>query len=157
MWSQLVRLAVCLALGAHFCVNSTLRVSDATTITMSSNAPSTLAISSSAASRTRRDYTSSAHHGKVPSPLQRWPDQAPTTSRHSKAKTSATHGTSTSSVGSTRSLPTTLGGQVYTTTSRPFRCKRPPGPGTSLRTTLLQDLALMATNGSQAAQSIRGL
>jgi hypothetical protein len=30
-----------------------------------------LAILSSAASRTRKDYTSSAHHGKVPSQLQR--------------------------------------------------------------------------------------
>jgi hypothetical protein len=49
----------------------TLRVSDATTIAMSRNTPSTLVISSSAASRTRKDYTSSAHPGKVPSQLQR--------------------------------------------------------------------------------------
>jgi hypothetical protein len=35
------------------------RVSDATTITTSRNAPSTLVISSSIASRTRKDYTSS--------------------------------------------------------------------------------------------------
>jgi hypothetical protein len=116
----------------------TLRVSDATTTATSRNAPSTLATSSSAISRTRKDCTSSAHHGKVPSHLRRWPDQAPTASRHSKAKTSETCGTSTSSVGSTRNLTTTLGAQVYTTTSRPLRCKRPPGPGTSLRTTLLQ-------------------
>jgi hypothetical protein len=49
----------------------TLRVSDATMIATSRNAPSTLVISSSAASRTRKDYTSSARHGKVPSQLQR--------------------------------------------------------------------------------------
>jgi hypothetical protein len=48
-----------------------LRVSDATMIATSRNAPSTLAISSSVASRTRKDYTSSARHGKVPSSLQR--------------------------------------------------------------------------------------
>jgi hypothetical protein len=48
-----------------------LRVSDATMIATSRNAPSTLVISSSAASRTRKDCTSSAHHGKVPSQLQR--------------------------------------------------------------------------------------
>jgi hypothetical protein len=41
-----------------------------------------------------------------------------------------------------------LGAQVYTTTPKPLRCKRPPGPSTSLRTTLLQDPALTATNGS---------
>jgi hypothetical protein len=49
----------------------TLRVSHATTIATSRNAPSTLAILSSAASRTQKDYTSSAHPGKVPSQLQR--------------------------------------------------------------------------------------
>jgi hypothetical protein len=49
----------------------TSRVSNATTIAMSRNAPSTLAITSSAASRTRKDYTSSARPGKVPSQLQR--------------------------------------------------------------------------------------
>jgi hypothetical protein len=49
----------------------TLRVSDATMIATSRNDPSTLAISSSAASRTQKDYTSSALHGKVPSQLQR--------------------------------------------------------------------------------------
>jgi hypothetical protein len=43
----------------------TSRVSDATTIAMSRNAPSMLAILSSAASRTRKDYTSSARPGKV--------------------------------------------------------------------------------------------
>jgi hypothetical protein len=48
-----------------------LRVSDATTIATSRNAPSTLVISSSAVSRTRKDYISSARHGKVPSQLQR--------------------------------------------------------------------------------------
>jgi hypothetical protein len=47
------------------------RVSDATTIATSRNAPSTLVISSSIASRTRKDYTSSARPGKVPSLLQR--------------------------------------------------------------------------------------
>jgi hypothetical protein len=46
------------------------------------------------------------------------------------------------SIGSTRSLPTTPGAQVYTTTSRPLRCKRPPGPVTSLRTTLLSKIQL---------------
>jgi hypothetical protein len=49
----------------------TLRVSDATMIATSSNAPSTLVISSSAAFRTRKDYTSSARLGKVPSQSQR--------------------------------------------------------------------------------------
>jgi hypothetical protein len=49
----------------------TSRVSDATTIATSRNAPSTLAISSSAVSRTRRDFTSSARHGKVLSQLQK--------------------------------------------------------------------------------------
>jgi hypothetical protein len=58
---------------------------------------------------------------------------------------------------STPSLPTTLGAQVYTTTQRPLRRKRPPGPGTSLRTTLLQDPVLTATNGSWAAPSNKGL
>jgi hypothetical protein len=49
----------------------TLRVSDATTIATSRNGPSTLAILSSASSRTRNDYTNSARPGKVPSQLQR--------------------------------------------------------------------------------------
>jgi hypothetical protein len=49
----------------------TLRVSDATTTATSRNALATLVISSSAASRTRKDYTSSARRGKVPSQLQR--------------------------------------------------------------------------------------
>jgi hypothetical protein len=89
-------------------------------IATSRNALSMLAISSPVASRTRKDYTSSARHGKVPSQLQRWPDQARIASRHLKAKTSATRGTSTSSVGSTSSLSTTLGAQVYTTTSESF-------------------------------------
>jgi hypothetical protein len=35
------------------------------------------------------------------------------------------------------------------------RRKRPSGPGTSLRTTPLQDPVSTATNGSQAAQSIK--
>jgi hypothetical protein len=47
------------------------RVSDATMIATSRNAPSTLVILSSAVSRTRKDYTSSAPPGKVPSQLQR--------------------------------------------------------------------------------------
>jgi hypothetical protein len=42
----------------------TWRASDATTISMSRNAPSTLVISSSVASRTRKDYTSSAPPGR---------------------------------------------------------------------------------------------
>jgi hypothetical protein len=135
----------------------TSRVSDAITIATSRNAPSTLVVFSSIASRTRKDYTSSARPGKVPSQLQRWPDRAPIASRRSKAKTSTTHGISTSSVDSTPSLPTTLGAQVYTTTQRPLRRKRPLGPGTSLRTTLLQDPALTTTNGSWAAPSNKGL
>jgi hypothetical protein len=49
----------------------TSRVSDTTTIATSRNSPSTLVILSSAASRTRKDYTSSACPGKVPSQLQR--------------------------------------------------------------------------------------
>jgi hypothetical protein len=49
----------------------TWRVSDATTIAMSRNAPSTLVILSSVVSRTLKDYTSSAPPGKVPSPWQR--------------------------------------------------------------------------------------
>jgi hypothetical protein len=49
----------------------TLRVSDTTMIATSRNAPSMLVISSSVASRTRKDYTSSVRHGKVPSQLQR--------------------------------------------------------------------------------------
>jgi hypothetical protein len=48
-----------------------LRVSDAITIATSRNAPSTLAILSAAASRTRKDYTSSARPRKVPSQSQR--------------------------------------------------------------------------------------
>jgi hypothetical protein len=129
----------------------TLRVSDATMIAMSRNAPSTLVISSSAASRTRKDYTSSARHGKVPSQFQKLLDQAPTAYRPLKAKTSATHGISTNSVDSTPSLTSTLEAQVCATTPRPLHRKRPPGPGTSLRTTLLQDPAFTATNGSCTA------
>jgi hypothetical protein len=49
----------------------TCRVSDATTTATSRNTPSTLAISSSVASRTRKDYTSSAPPGKVLSQWQR--------------------------------------------------------------------------------------
>jgi hypothetical protein len=49
----------------------TSRVSNATMIATSRNAPSTLVISSSVASRTRKDYTSSAPPGKVPLQLQR--------------------------------------------------------------------------------------
>jgi hypothetical protein len=40
-------------------------------IATSRNAPSTLVTSSSAAFRTRKDYTNSTRHGKVPSQLQR--------------------------------------------------------------------------------------
>jgi hypothetical protein len=36
-----------------------------------------------------------------------------------------------------------------------LRCKRPLGPSTSLRTTLLQDPASTATNRSRAIQSIK--
>jgi hypothetical protein len=49
----------------------TWRVSDATMIATSRNAPSMLDILSSAVSRTRKDCTSSAPPGKVPSQLQR--------------------------------------------------------------------------------------
>jgi hypothetical protein len=49
----------------------TWRVSDATTVATSRNAPSTLVILSSVASRTRKDYTSSVRTGKVPSQSQR--------------------------------------------------------------------------------------
>jgi hypothetical protein len=72
-----------------------------------------------------------------------------------QATTSATRGTLTSSVDSTHSLSTTLGAQVYTSTLGTFCCKRPLGPCTSLRTTLLQDPALTATNGSRAAQGVK--
>jgi hypothetical protein len=58
---------------------------------------------------------------------------------------------STSSVGSTCSLSTTLGGSSLHDYSRILRCKRPSGPGTSLRATLLRDPALTATNGTRAA------
>jgi hypothetical protein len=69
-----------------------------------------LVILSSVASRTRKDYTSSARPRKVPSQLQRLPDRAPTASRHLKANTSTTRGTSTNSVGSTPSLHDYPGG-----------------------------------------------
>jgi hypothetical protein len=49
----------------------TSRVSDAIMIATSRNAPSMLVTLSSAASRTRKDYTSSGRPGKVPSQLQR--------------------------------------------------------------------------------------
>jgi hypothetical protein len=49
----------------------TSRVSDATMIATSRNAPSTLATPSFAASRTQKDYIRSARHGTVPSQLQR--------------------------------------------------------------------------------------
>jgi hypothetical protein len=51
--------------------HGTSRVSDATTIATSRNAPSTLVILSSTASRAQKDYTRSARLGKVPSQLQR--------------------------------------------------------------------------------------
>jgi hypothetical protein len=66
-------------------------------------------------------------------------------------------GMSTNSVGSTPSLHDYPGAQVYTTASRPLRYKRPPGPGTSLRTTPLQNPAHAATYGSWAAASDKGL
>jgi hypothetical protein len=47
------------------------------------------------------------------------------------------------------------GVQVYTTTPTPHRRKRPSGPGSSLRTTPLQDPARAATYGSWAATSIK--
>jgi hypothetical protein len=72
-----------------------------------------------------------------------------------KATTSATCGMSTSSVDSTRSLPTTLRALVYTTTPGPFAVSGLRGQATSLRTILLQDPALAATNGSQAAQGVK--
>jgi hypothetical protein len=62
---------------------------------------------------------------------------------------------STSSVGSTPSLHDYSGVQVHTTTSTPLRRKRPPGPGSSLRTTPLQDPARAATYGSWAATSVK--
>jgi ribonuclease HI len=86
----------------------TLRVSDAIMIATSRNAPSMLVIKSTDASRTRKNYTSSARHGKVPSRSQRRSDQARIASKHLKATMSATRGMSTSSVDSTRSLSTTL-------------------------------------------------
>jgi hypothetical protein len=49
------------------------------------------------------------------------------------------------------------GGSSLHDYSKPLRCKRPPGTGTSLRTTLLQDPVLTATNGSWAAPSDKGL
>jgi hypothetical protein len=68
---------------------------------------------------------------------------------------------------------TTLGAQVYATTQDPstvsglrvqapvsgllLRYKRPPGPGTSLRTTPIQNPAHAATYGSWAATSDKGL
>jgi hypothetical protein len=83
--------------------------------------------------------------------------RAPTASRHLKAKTSTTRGTSTSFVGSMPSLQDYSGVQVYTTTSTPLCRKRPPGPGPSLRTTPLQDPARATTYGSWAAMSDKGL
>jgi hypothetical protein len=129
-----------------------------------------LAISSSVVSRTRKDYTSSAPPGKVPSQLQRCPGRAPTGSRHLKAKMSTTRGTSTSSVGSTPKSTRLPWGLKYTRLHQDpsavsglralapvsgllLRCKRPPGPGTSLRTTLLQNTAHAATYGSWVATS----
>jgi hypothetical protein len=48
-------------------------------------------------------------------------------------------------------------GLKSTRLQKPLRCKRPPGPGTSLRTTLFQDPASKATNGSWATPSDKGL
>jgi hypothetical protein len=63
--------------------------------------------------------------------------RAPTASKHLKAKTSTTRGTSTNSVDSTPSLHDYPGVQIYTTTSTPLAASDPPGPGSSLRTTPL--------------------
>jgi hypothetical protein len=60
-------------------------------------------------------------------------------------------------VGSNPSLHDYFGVQVYTTTSTPLCRKRPPGPGSSLQTTPLQDPACAATYGSWAATSHKGL
>jgi hypothetical protein len=98
----------------------TSRVSDATMIATSRNAPSMLEILSSTASRTRKDYTSSARPGKVLSQLQRLPDQAPIASRRSKANMSTTRGISTSSVDSMPSLSTTLGLKSTRLLQNPF-------------------------------------
>jgi hypothetical protein len=77
-------------------------------------------------------YTSLARPGKVLSQLQRLPDQAPIASRRSKAKTSTTHGISTSSVDSTTSLSTTLGAQVVTPVfPKKTKCKPICMPGPS--------------------------
>jgi hypothetical protein len=80
-----------------------------------------------------------------------------TASRRLKAKTSTTRGTSTNSVDSTPSLHNYTGGSSLYDYSRPLRRKRPPGLGTSLRTTPLQDPAHAATNGSWAATSDKEL
>jgi hypothetical protein len=77
--------------------------------------------------------------------------------RHLKAKTSTTRGTSTIYVGSTPSLHDYSGVQVYTTTSTPLCRRRPPGPGSSLRTTPLQNPARAATYRSWAPTSDKGL
>jgi hypothetical protein len=40
---------------------------------------------------------------------------------------------------------------------RALHCKRPPGPGTSLRTTPLRDPVLTATNGTRGCLERQGL
>jgi hypothetical protein len=47
------------------------------------------------------------------------------------------------------------GGSSLHDYSRIIRCKRPTSPGTSLRTTLLREPALTATNGTRAAYSVK--
>jgi hypothetical protein len=91
-----------------------------------------------------------------------------------KAKTSTTRGTSASFVGSTPKSTRLLWGLKSTRLHQDpsavsglrvlapvsvllLRCKRPPGPGTSLRTTLFQNPAHAATYGSWAATSDKGL
>jgi hypothetical protein len=115
----------------------TWRVSDATTITTSRNAPSTLAISSSVASETRKDYTSSAPPWEGPFIVAKVTRPGSYRLQTLEGEEVTTRGTSTSSVGSTPSLHDYSGSQVYATTSRPLRRKRPLGPGTSLQNTPL--------------------
>jgi hypothetical protein len=61
--------------------------------------------------------------------------RAPTASIRLKVKTSTTHGTSNNFVNSMPSLHDYTGGSSLYDYSRPLRRKRPPGPGSSLRTT----------------------
>jgi hypothetical protein len=151
----------------------TWRVSDATTTATSRNAPSTLAISFSVVSRTRKDYTSSAPLGRslhsckddraglLPPPdtsrrrCQQLVERRPALSILRLVYTTTPGLKSTrlhqdpSAVSGLRVLAPVFGLLL--------RCKRPPGPGTSLWTTPLQDPARAATYGSWAATSVKGL